>query len=53
MNKKKRRKIERALEREYRNCASAEEYLQAIMRIWTENGLAQGEWFCDLGRERA
>ena len=51
MNRKKRRKIGKALDREYESCASAEEYLRAIMSIWAENGLIEGEWSCEMGRE--
>jgi|GEM_PF-2050410 DNA modification methylase len=48
MKKVKYKKVARSLDREYENCESAEEYLRAIMRIWTENGLIEGEWSCDL-----
>jgi hypothetical protein len=42
------KKVSSRLEKEYENCESAEEYLQAIMRIWTEYSLIEGEWVCNL-----
>jgi hypothetical protein len=42
------RKAARRLDKEYKRCESAEEYLQAIMRIWTECRFIKGEWSCSL-----
>lgn len=44
------RKAARQLDKEYERCESAEDYLQAIMRIWTECGFIKGEWSCRLGK---
>lgn len=40
----------KCLDREYEICESAEEYLQAIMRIWAECGFIKGEWSCSLDK---
>lgn len=44
------KKVSSRLDKEYEKCESAEEYLQAIMRIWTECGFIKGEWSCRLGK---
>lgn len=42
------KKAVKRLDEEYERCESAEEYLQAIMRVWTECGFMKGEWSCSL-----
>jgi hypothetical protein len=42
-----------ALDHSFAAVDSAADYLQEIMRIWTEHGFLQGEWQCSLKKEEA
>lgn len=40
--------IARALDKAWKETSTAEEYLLEIFRIWSEHGLVEGSWVCEL-----
>jgi len=40
----------KALGEAYIRCETAEEYSREIIRIWSEHGLIEGEWSCNLDK---
>ncbi len=53
MEKKKYKKAREELDDSFAAAETAADYLQEIMRIWTEHGFLAGEWHCVLKNEEA
>ena len=53
MEMKKSKKAGEELDDSFATSETAADYLQDILRIWTEHGFLAGEWHCSIKTEEA